>query len=132
MKTRMILIAALIAAVLVGGLSQGALASGGGTKTVIALSHGTAYPNAKGKATYKVNGTEREFQVEVENVKKLAGQSVRILVNGIQVGTARVDALGAARLSRNTDLGNSVPNIKAGDKVKVKTSAGVLIVSGSF
>lgn len=132
MKTRMILIAALIAAVLVGGLSQGAFASGGGTKTVITLSHGTAYPNAKGKATYKVNGSEREFQVEVENVARLAGKTLGIFVNGTRVGSARVNALGQARLSLNTDLGNTVPNIRAGSKVQVKTAAGVLVVSGSF
>lgn len=131
MKTRMFILAALVAVLLVGGFSNVTLA-GGGTRTRITLTSAGTYANAKGKATYKVNGSEREFQVEVENIKKLAGQSVNVFVNGKKVGTATVDALGAARLNRNSDLGQTVPNIKAGDKVQVKNAAGVLIVSGSF
>lgn len=132
MKTRMILLAALIAAVMVGGLSQGAFARGGGTRTRISLSPAAGFPSATGKATYKVNGSEREFQVEVENIQRLAGKTLGIFVNGKQVGTAKVNSLGQARLNLNTDLGNTVPNIKAGAKVQVKKANGVLVVSGSF
>jgi len=132
MKTRMFLLAALVAAVLLGGYSQGAFAKGGGTKTRINLTAAAGYPTAKGKATYKVNGSEREFQVEVENIKQLAGKKVGIFVNGAQVGSAAVDALGAARLNLNSDLGNAVPAIKAGDKVEVRKSGGALVASGKF
>lgn len=135
MKARMFILAALIAALLVSGFSHAAFAkgnSGGGTKVRITLNGAGTYANAKGKATYKVNGSEREFQVEVENIKRLAGKSVSIFVNGNSIGTATVDSLGAARLNRNSNLGQTVPNIKAGDKVQVKTANGVLIVSGSF
>jgi predicted PilT family ATPase len=130
MKIRLFVLVALVAAILVGGFHQGALAKG--TKTVIALSPSINFPNAKGKAVYKVNGAEREFQVEVENIKKLAGKSVGVFVNGVQVGSAKVNALGEARLNLNTNLGNAVPSIKAGDRVQVKTGAGKLIVSGKF
>lgn len=132
MKTRLFLLAALVAVLLVGGFSQGAFAKGGGTKTRISLTAAAGFAGAKGKATYKVNGSEREFQVETENIQKLAGKTVGIFVNGKQVGSAVVNSLGAARLNLNTDLGNTVPNIKVGDQVQVKKSNGVLVVSGSF
>ena len=44
----------------------------------------------------------------------------------------KVTTLGTGRFSRNTDLGQSVPTIRAGSAVQIKTRAGVLIVSGSF
>lgn len=132
MKTRMFLLAALVATLLVGGFTQGAFAKGGGTKTRISLTAAANFAGAKGKATYKVNGSEREFQVEVENIKKLAGKTVGIYVNGRQVGSAVVNALGEARLELNTDRGGSVPNIKAGDQVQVKKAGGAVIVSGGF
>jgi hypothetical protein len=132
MKTRMFLLAALVAAVMLGGLSQSALAKDGGNKVRINLTHSAAYPSAKGKADYKNKGGEREFQVEVENIKQLAGKKVSILVNGAEVGSATVNSLGEARLELNSDRGNAVPNIKAGDKVEVRKRGGDLIVSGSF
>lgn len=132
MKLKLFVLAAVLATVMLGGFHQGAFAKGGGTKTIIALSPSVDYPNAKGKAVYKVNGSEREFQVEVENIKKLAGKSVKVYVNGVQVGSATVNSLGEARLNRNTDLGQTVPSIKTGDTVQVKTGAGKLIASGKF
>lgn len=130
MKLKLFVLAALLAAVMLGGFHQGALAKG--IKTVAVLSPSAGFANAKGKAVYKVNGSEREFQVEVENVKKLAGKSVKIFVNGTQVGSAMVNSLGTARLNRNTDLGQAVPSIKAGDVVQIKTGGGTLVVSGKF
>jgi hypothetical protein len=130
MKIRMFAIAALIAAVLLGGLSEGVLAKG--IKTRIPLGASTSYPSAKGKATYKVDGGEREFQVEVENIKKLAGKSLRVSVNSANVGAMQVNALGEARLNLNTDNGQQVPMIAPGARVQVKTAGGVLVVSGTF
>lgn len=132
MKTRMFMLAALVAVLLVGGFSQGAFAKDSVTRTRISLAPTAEYARAKGKADYKVKGGEREFQVEVENVKKLAGKSLGVFVNDAKVGMAKVNSLGEGRLELNTDLGNKVPNIKAGDKVQVKDPSGVVIVSGKF
>ena len=132
MKLKLFVFAALIAVVMLAGFQQGAFAKGGGTKTIIALAPGADFSNAKGKAVYKVNGTEREFQVEVENIKKLAGKTVKVYVNGTLIGGATVDSLGEARLNRNTELGQSVPFIQTGDVVQVKTNLGKVIVSGKF
>jgi hypothetical protein len=130
MKIKLFVLAALVPAIMVGGFQQGALAKG--IKTRIPLSASAAYPKATGKAVYKVNGAEREFQVEVDNVKRLAGQSVTISVNGVQVGSATVNSLGTAHLNLNTNLGNAVPFIKTGDQVQAKSAAGKLIASGTF
>lgn len=132
MKTRMFLLAALIAAILVGGFSHNAFAKGGGTKTRITLAASANYPNANGKATYKVNGAEREFEAEVEHIKKLQGKTVSVFVNGAKVGSGVVDSLFQAHVELSTQLGDSVPSIKKGDTVEFKNAAGTVIVSGKF
>ncbi|HEX4932361.1 MAG TPA: hypothetical protein VFV33_04225 [Gemmatimonadaceae bacterium] len=97
----------------------------------IALKGSAAYPNAKGKARFSSKPGERELQVEVENVA--TGTSLNFYVGGAQVGTTQVaDALRQARINLNTTLGQSVPTGVAGQSVEVKTTAGVLVASGSF
>jgi predicted PilT family ATPase len=98
----------------------------------IALKPGPAYPRATGSAEYKVKPGQREFQVEVEHITVLAGKSVKIAVNGNVVGLAKVSSLGIARLDRNTELGQTVPNIVHGSTVAVRTPANTLVASGRF
>lgn len=104
----------------------------GGDAIRISLNGSAQYPNAKGTAKYKAAGGEREFQVELENARALAGKTLNVFVNGTRVGSLRVSALGVGRFSRNTDLGQNVPMISAGSKVQIKTGTGTLVVSGSF
>jgi hypothetical protein len=108
-----------------------ALASGGeGTR--IALKPAKVFPAAKGSAKFKARAGERELQVEVEHIRRLAGGRVVFVVAGAKLGTAKVSALGAARLSRNSARGQRVPQVKAGTVVKVRTAGGRTVVSGSF
>ena len=106
-----------------------ALAAGG---TRIALKSAKAFPAAKGSAQFKAKAGERELQVEVEHIRRLGGSRVVIVVGGSKLGTAKVNALGAARISRNTERGQRVPQVAAGTAVKVRTAGGATIVSGSF
>jgi hypothetical protein len=106
-----------------------ALAVGG---TRIVLKPAKAYSAAKGSAQYEAKAGERELQVEVEHIRRLAGRQVVFVVAGKKLGTAKVSALGAARLSRNTERGQRVPQVTAGTVVKVRTAGGATIVSGSF
>lgn len=101
-------------------------------RTRIALKPSAAFPAATGKATFKARGGERELQIEVEHIRRLAGKRVVFFVGGSKLGTAKVNALGAARIARNSDRGQRVPAVRKGTKVKVRTAAGALIVSGSF
>ena len=104
------------------------LASGGGG-TRIALRSAKAFPAAKGSATFKAKPGERQLEAEVEHVRRLAGRSVTFYVGGKRLGSAKVGALGAARLERRN---GAVPAVRAGTVVSVKTAGGVLIVKGSF
>ncbi len=104
----------------------------GGDATRINLTGSAQYPNAKGTAKYKNEGGEREFQVELENAKALAGKMVDVYANGAKVGSFKVNRLGRGSMNRNSDQGQSVPNISAGSAIQIKTKAGALIVSGNF
>jgi hypothetical protein len=104
------------------------LASGGGG-TRITLRPATAFPAAKGSATFKAKAGERQLEAEVEHVRRLAGKTVVFYVGGKKLGSARVGALGAAHIERRN---SAVPAVGAGTAVRVKTAGGVLIVRGSF
>lgn len=131
MKTRLMLVAMLFAVTMIA-LGAGQVAEAKGITILASLSGGSSFPTAKGKAVYKADGGEREFQVEVENVKSLAGKSLNVYVNGAKVGSAKVNSLGEARLNLNTKNGNAVPQVAAGTTVRVTTSGGTLVVSGKF
>ena len=90
-----------------------------------------AYPHAKGSAQYQAQTGQRELQVEVEHVRSLRGKQVLVYVNGAKIGAARVNSLGKAELSRNTERGQRVPRVSSGTKVMVRT-ARAAVVSGSF
>ena len=127
------IMSALIALVaMVAVLAPAAIASGGGTTRSIALHGSVSFPNATGKAVYKVNGSQRELQIEVEHIKVLAGKHVNVFVNGNKLASPLVSSLGIARVSRNTDKGQFVPTIKTGSTVRVRTLGGTLIASGTF
>ena len=127
------LIAALIALVAFAAvLAPAAMAQGGGTTRTIGLHGSVSFPNATGKAVYKVNGRERELQIEVEHIKALAGKHVNVFVNGNKLASPTVNSLGTAGVERNTDRGQFVPTIKSGSTVRVRTLGGTLIASGTF
>jgi hypothetical protein len=94
----------------------------------IALKSSAAFPGASGKAKFKNEG-QRELEIEVEHVRRLAGKRVSFFVNSTKVGSARVNRLGAAQVNRR---GASFPAINAGTRIKVKTAGGATIVSGRF
>ena len=96
--------------------------------TIIALKASSAFPAAKGKAKFQTEG-QRELEIEVEHVRRLAGQRVNFFVNAKKIGSKRINGLGAAQLDRR---GSTFPAIKAGTRISVKTAGGKLIASGRF
>ena len=96
--------------------------------TIIALKASSAFPGAKGKAKFQVEG-QRELEIEVEHVRRLAGKRVNFFVNAKKVGSKRVSGLGAAQINRRN---SSFPAINSGTRISVKTAGGKLIVSGRF
>jgi hypothetical protein len=121
----------LAAAALALAVSGPAVLAAGGSGTRIVLKAAKAFPAAKGAAKFRAREGERELQVEVEHIRRLA-QAVVFYVGGQRRGTAKVNGLGEARFARNTELGQAVPAVTAGTKVRVRTAAGLLIVFGSF
>jgi hypothetical protein len=119
------------AAVLVLGVGVPALAADGSGARIV-LRPANAFPAAKGSAKFSAKPGERELQVEVEHIRRLAGKRVVFFVAGKKLAVAKVSALGAARIERNTERGQFVPRISAGTVVSVKTALGRLIVRGSF
>lgn len=109
-------------------LAVPAVQAKGGPGTRIALKSASAFPGASGKAKFQNEG-QRELEIEVEHVRRLAGKRVNFFVNSAKVGSARISGLGAAQVNRR---GAGFPAIHAGTLVKVKTTGGKLIVSGRF
>ena len=96
--------------------------------TIIALKASSAFPGAKGKAKFQVEG-QRELEIEVEHVRRLAGKRVNFFVNAKKVGSLRINGFGAAELNLR---GSRAPAVRSGTRISVKTAGGTLIVSGRF
>jgi hypothetical protein len=98
----------------------------------ITLKPNAAFPRATGSAQYQSQPGHSEFQIEIEHLRKLAGRYVLVRVNGAKLGRAKVSSTGIVQLTRNTELGQSVPSIVHGSKVTVKTATRARIASGTF
>jgi hypothetical protein len=130
---RTALISALIACIAMAAvIAPSAMAKGGGTTRTITLNGSVSFPNATGKAVSKVNGSERELEVDVQHIRSLAGKRVNVIVNGHSIATPKVNSLGHFTVNRNTGLGQTVPTIKAGSTVRVRTLGGTLVAGGTF
>jgi hypothetical protein len=127
MKRSLMIPAVLIALVAMAVMSPSVQAKDG-RGTIIQLKPAPAFPTAKGKARYQGSG-QRELEIEIEHLRRLAGTRVSFFVNNARVGTSRMNAFGAARLDRR---GANFPAIQSGTTIKVKTAGGRLIASGRF
>src|SRR5262245_11075587 len=127
MKRTVIFTASLVALAALAVAAPAAQAKGSpGTR--IALKPSGAFAGASGKAKFQNQG-QRELEIEVEHVRRLAGRRVDFFVNRTKVGSGRVNGVGAAQVERR---GASFPAINAGTRINVKTAGGTLIVSGRF
>lgn len=98
----------------------------------IALKPSAAFPTASGSAQYQSQPGQRELQIEVQRLTRLAGQYVSFYANGAKFGAGKVSSLGIVQIDRNTELGQSVPWIVHGSTVAARTSTGALIANGQF
>ena len=127
-------IAAALMIALVGAVAT-QTASATTTPTVnwqIAMKPSSAFPTATGSAQYQSQPGQRELQIELEHLAKLAGRYVSFYANGAKFGVGKVSSVGIVQIDRNTELGQSVPVMNHGSTVAALTSAGVLIASGTF
>jgi hypothetical protein len=125
MKRSLMIPVVLVALVAMAVMAPTVQAKGG---TRIVLNSSSGYAGASGKAKYQESG-QRELEVELEHVRRLAGKRVSFYVNNTKIGSSVVSSLGAARVDK---LGSSFPAVQSGTMIKVKTAGGKTIVSGSF
>lgn len=104
----------------------------GAGNSQIPLEASKIYPAASGTAQYQSQPGQREIQIEIDHIRSLAGRYVSIYVGGSKVGTARVNGRGVAELTRNSELAQRVPQVRAGTTVTVQTSHADTVVSGTF
>ena len=90
------------------------------------------FPSAKGTAKYRDRSGEREFQVEVQVSRRLAGSVFTVTVDGVTAGQMTINAFGAGRLSLNSKLGQTVPVVVPGSLVGVTTAVGAIVLAGQF
>jgi hypothetical protein len=93
------------------------------------LQGSAAFPAAKGSAKFSRDDGVKQLEAEVQHVKSLAGTNVRFLVKGISVGTAKVSALGTARIDKS---GAAVPAVTTGSRIRVERLNEALVASGRF
>jgi hypothetical protein len=74
----------------------------------------------------------RRFRVEVEDVNLPAGTVLNVLVNGTNIGTFTINSFRQGELERNTNDGQTVPNVNVGTVVSVRTQNGATVASGTF
>ena len=98
----------------------------------IPLRAGRTVARATGSSQYQTQPGQRELQVEIERLASLAGRSLVVRVNGASIGTIKVSQTGIAQLTRNTELGQTVPMIGHGSTVTVQTTTGLLIAAGRY
>ena len=122
---RMFIPVAIVALAALAFAAPAVQAKGG---TIIPLKASSSFSGAKGKAKFQNEG-QRELEIEVEHVRRLAGKRVNFFVGSRKLGSKRVSALGAAQLDRR---GSTFPAIASGMRISVKTAGGKLIVSGRF
>lgn len=119
----------IMAAVMFSGVDTFA----GGPRTLLegAL---TAVPGApvaaKGKAKFDASSSRTNFAVEAQGLAALNGQSAAIVVNGTNIGSARI-ALGRLKLELSTQRGQVVPPVTPGAVVEFHV-AGQRILAGSL
>jgi hypothetical protein len=94
------------------------------------LKGSAAFPAVTGSAKFSVDNGIRQLEAEIEHAKPLAGTNVRFRVDGVLVGTAKVNALGTARINKS---GSAVPAVHTGSTIRVRrASNGALVASGTF
>lgn len=125
-RTFMVLVAGLVVA-------TGAESFAKGPRVLLnaTLVRTSAAPStASGKAKFDQSASRINFSVEAQGLARLNGQVATILVNGSQVGTAKI-TLGQAKLELTNQRGGTVPAIAKGTRVDVVVGT-VRILSGSF
>jgi len=127
----MLAIALLVApGVVLAGTHQLSLSPA--TALRLALTPGAGFPSLRGAAEFQTQGTQSEFQIEIEHATALAGQTLQVQVNGTTAGTMTISKRGTGQLTLASEHGQTVPAIAAGSTVTVLTGTSAIVATGTF
>lgn len=99
------------------------------------MSGSSAYPGATGYSEYHQDMgmmRGREVEVNLNHLTGLAGRTVYLYLNGVKVGGIRVSRSGHAYRHWDTWNGARIPRCSAGSTVKIRTSGGGLVATGTY
>lgn len=96
------------------------------------LRAGPGYPRAAGSSEYDQEHGTRELHVTLTGISGLAGHSVTVLVGGRRIGTVAVLGSGRAHGKWDTEHGQHVPGVVAGNQVQIRTAGGAVVASGIY
>jgi len=85
-----------------------------------------------GVAKFKIQGNDREFEVEVERVNLPVNTVLGVFVDNLKVGDLIVNSRLESEFELESERGQLVPNVITGSTVAVTNSQGQTIVSGVF
>ena len=88
----------------------------------------SAFPHVYGGARFESHRGWREFEIGLNGIQRLAGDTVTVRVHGTVVGRMHVPSSGHAHLYRHRGL----PRMSAGNPVRVNTRSGALVSTGTF
>ena len=114
------------------GLGAASAVASTGVELHASLSGAKSFPHAHGSSTFERKGSERDVDVTVSGITRLAGKRVTVFVAGKKVGKMLVSAGGTAHRDFSTADGEFVPSASAGSKIRIATSGGTLIASGTY
>lgn len=125
------ILAAALAATSVAALVPAASAHQD-TELVARLRGSDHYPSARGFSEYEGGEGERSIEVTVR-ARAAAGRKVVLLVDGRRVGRMHLNGSGFAHREWETEHGQAVPVVNAGDPVRVRVAATrTLLVRGRY
>ena len=81
---------------------------------------------------FRVEGNDRRFEVEVENVNLPAGTRINVLVDNAVAGTIVLNNQFEGELRLRTDNGQAVPQVTSRSQIVIATQSGMTIVAGTF
>ncbi len=85
-----------------------------------------------GRARFRSEPGRRDFNVEVERVNLPAGAILSVVVNGVKLGEIVLSPTLRGEFERNTNDGQTVPEVTTATSVVVTNPQGQTILSGGF
>ncbi len=85
-----------------------------------------------GEAKFKVKGSERELEIEVEKLNLPLNTTLNVFIDNLKAGDLVLSSTMETRLELESERGQTVPNVITGSTATVVNSQGQTVLSGVF